>query len=49
MALWVRPDEFHQTFNFRFLNSQWDAATLFATINESFEASMELGRPAPGF
>ncbi|MFM7030517.1 MAG: glycoside hydrolase family 13 protein [Micrococcales bacterium] len=46
MALWVRPDEFHQTFNFRFLNSQWDAATLFATINESFEAFDGVGAPS---
>jgi alpha-glucosidase len=29
MAKWVRHDEFNQTFNFRFLNSNWDAKTLF--------------------
>ncbi len=38
MALWVRPDEFNQTFNFRFLDSEWKPEILFKTINESFEA-----------
>jgi alpha-glucosidase len=33
MALWVRPDEFHQTFNFRFLDSLWESAALYKTIN----------------
>jgi len=46
MALWVRPDEFQQTFNFRFLNSDWNAANLFATINESFEAFDSVGAPS---
>ncbi len=34
MALWVRPDEFNQTFNFRFLDSEWKPEILFNTINE---------------
>jgi alpha-glucosidase len=38
MALWVRPDEFHQTFNFRFLDAGWNRDALVAAINESFEA-----------
>jgi alpha-glucosidase len=46
MAKWVRPDEFNQTFNFRFLNSNWDAKTLFANINESFEAFDGVGAPS---
>ncbi len=46
MAKWVRSDEFHQTFNFRFLNSNWDASTLFNTINESFEAFDGVGAPS---
>ena len=46
MALWVRDDEFNQTFNFRFLNSEWNAATMFATINESFEAFDSVGAPS---
>ena len=28
MAKWVRPDEFHQTFNFRFLDAGWELAPL---------------------
>lgn len=46
MALWVRSDEFHQTFNFRFLNSDWNAKTLFETINESFSAFDAVGAPS---
>ena len=46
MAKWVRRDEFNQTFNFRFLNSSWDAQTLFANINESFEAFDGVGAPS---
>ena len=46
MALWVRPDEFHQTFNFRFLDAGWDKAKLVAAINESFEAFDSVGAPS---
>jgi alpha-glucosidase len=46
MAKWVRHDEFNQTFNFRFLNSNWDAKTLFENINESFEAFDGVGAPS---
>ena len=46
MAKWVRQDEFNQTFNFRFLNSNWDAKTLFDNINESFEAFDGVGAPS---
>jgi alpha-glucosidase len=46
MALWVRPDEFHQTFNFRFLDAGWDKAALASAINESFEAFDEVGAPS---
>jgi alpha-glucosidase len=46
MAKWVRHDEFNQTFNFRFLNSNWDAQNLFANINESFEAFDGVGAPS---
>ncbi len=46
MAKWVRPDEFNQTFNFRFLNSDWNAKTLFDNINESFEAFDGVGAPS---
>ena len=46
MALWVRPDEFHQTFNFRFLDSMWEPQNLFNSINESFEAFDSVGAPS---
>ena len=46
MALWVRPDEFHQTFNFRFLDAGWDREKLVAAIDESFEAFDAVGAPS---
>ena len=46
MALWVRPDEFHQTFNFRFLDAGWDREALVAAIDESFEAFDAVGAPS---
>ena len=46
MANWVRPDEFHQTFNFRFLDAGWDKETLTNAINESFDAFDAVGAPS---
>jgi alpha-glucosidase len=46
MALWVRNDEFHQTFNFRYLDSEWKPEILFKSINESFKAFDEVGAPS---
>ena len=46
MAKWVRPDEFHQTFNFRYLDSPWTAKDIRATIDESLEAFGEVGAPS---
>ena len=46
MALWVRADEFHQTFNFRFLDSMWEPQNLFDSINESFKAFDGVGAPS---
>jgi alpha-glucosidase len=46
MALWVRPDEFHQTFNFRYLDSLWTAESIFKTINESYKAFDSVGAPS---
>jgi alpha-glucosidase len=46
MALWVRPDEFHQTFNFRFLDAGWDREKLISAIDESFEAFDGVGAPS---
>ncbi|PWL20837.1 MAG: alpha-amylase [Candidatus Aquiluna sp. XM-24bin5] len=46
MAKWVRADEFHQTFNFRFLDAGWSKEALVAAINESFEAFDAVGAPS---
>jgi len=46
MALWVRPDEFNQTFNFRYLDSEWQPQILFNSINESYEAFDSVGAPS---
>ncbi|MDG2497534.1 MAG: glycoside hydrolase family 13 protein [Aquiluna sp.] len=46
MAKWVRPDEFHQTFNFRFLDSPWEKDSLVDAINESFRAFDEVRAPS---
>ena len=46
MAQWVRPDEFHQTFNFRFLDAGWEKDKLVAAINESFDAFDGVGAPS---
>jgi alpha-glucosidase len=46
MSKWVRSDEFHQTFNFRFLDAGWDSKKLFDAINESFEAFDGVGAPS---
>jgi alpha-glucosidase len=46
MAQWVRPDEFHQTFNFRFLDAAWELGPVKAAIDESFEAFGAVGAPS---
>lgn len=43
LALYVRPDEYHQTFDFHFLMSHWDATALRQTIEESLRATAEVG------
>ena len=45
LARYVRPDEFHQAFNFAFLGSRWDAAELRARIAESLETAGSVGAP----
>lgn len=46
MALWVRSDEMHQTFNFEYLMAPWDARVLKATIDRSLKAFGAVGAPA---
>ncbi|HCA85737.1 MAG TPA: alpha-glucosidase, partial [Streptomyces sp.] len=43
LALYVRPDEMHQAFNFQFLRSPWDAGELRAVIDESLRATGSVG------
>ena len=45
-ALWVRPDEMHQTFNFPYLMTPWDAKQLGAVIRESLEEFGKVGAPS---
>jgi alpha-glucosidase len=45
-ALWVRPDEMHQAFNFEYLETAWDAAALRAVITESLRAYPAVGAPS---
>ncbi|WP_396645655.1 glycoside hydrolase family 13 protein [Microbacterium sp.] len=45
-ALWVRPDEMHQAFNFHYLETSWDAGALRAVIEESLDAYGAVGAPS---
>jgi len=43
MAQWLRPDELHQNFNFRFLDANWIEDSIRETIDESLEAFSAVG------
>lgn len=45
MALWARPDEMHQTFNFEYLLAPWDADELRSIIDRSISAFGGVGAP----
>jgi len=45
-ALYIRHDEFHQAFNFDFLECPWRAADLHAVIAKSLEVCDSVGAPA---
>ncbi|SEO26376.1 glycoside hydrolase family 13 protein [Actinacidiphila rubida] len=45
-ALYLRPDELHQAFNFEYLTTPWDAAALRAVIDTSLSAMGSVGAPA---
>jgi alpha-glucosidase len=45
-ALWVRPDEMHQAFNFAYLETEWDAAPLRDVIDESLRTYAAVGAPS---
>ncbi|MEU8779959.1 alpha-amylase family glycosyl hydrolase, partial [Streptomyces sp. NPDC048606] len=44
-ALYLRPDELHQAFNFHYLSTGWDAEALRATIDDSLDAMRPVGAP----
>ncbi|MGP3975038.1 glycoside hydrolase family 13 protein [Streptomyces sp. 8N114] len=45
LALYVRPDELHQAFNFHFLQADWDVDELRKVIEESMAATTSVGAP----
>ncbi|MBL1096905.1 glycoside hydrolase family 13 protein [Streptomyces coffeae] len=45
LALYVRPDELHQAFNFQFLKCPWDAEAMRTVIDESLAATASVGAP----
>jgi alpha-glucosidase len=46
LARYVRPDEFHQAFNFAFLQTPWNAADLRTCIVDSLRHNDAVGAPA---
>ncbi|WP_219419530.1 glycoside hydrolase family 13 protein [Pseudonocardia nigra] len=45
LARYLRPDELHTAFNFDFLRTSWEPATLRAVIDESLATVAEVGAP----
>ncbi|MGI5399465.1 glycoside hydrolase family 13 protein [Streptomyces sp. CA-135486] len=45
LALYVRPDELHQAFNFQFLRCPWDPGAMRSVIDESLAATASVGAP----
>ncbi|MFE3498113.1 alpha-amylase family glycosyl hydrolase, partial [Streptomyces sp. NPDC059175] len=45
LALYVRPDEMHQAFNFQFLRCPWDAEPMREVIDASLAATTSVGAP----
>ena len=45
LARYVRPDEFHQAFNFAFLETPWRAADLHESITSSYRSNDSVGAP----
>ncbi|WP_167132535.1 glycoside hydrolase family 13 protein [Paramicrobacterium chengjingii] len=46
MALWVRPDEMQQAFNFPYLETPWNSTELRNIIDESIAAFSAVGAPS---
>lgn len=46
MARWVRPDEYHQTFNFGYLETPWDASKMRKVVDDSLNEFGNVGAPS---
>jgi alpha-glucosidase len=46
LSAWVRPDELHQTFNFSYLETPWDATALREVVAGSLSAFGAVGAPS---
>ena len=46
MAKWVREDEYHQAFNFEYLETKWQAKRLKEVVDESLEEFGAVGAPS---
>ena len=46
MAKWVRPDEYHQTFNFGYLETPWEKDALEKVVIESLREFGKVGAPS---
>ncbi|WP_246200839.1 glycoside hydrolase family 13 protein [Agromyces allii] len=46
LANWVRPDEMHQSFNFAYLETPWEAAALRSVVDASLAAFGAVGAPS---
>jgi len=46
MAKWVRPDEYHQAFNFAYLEGKWNSAALHSVVDESLSEFGKVGAPS---
>ena len=46
MAKWVRPDEYHQTFNFGYLETPWEKDALEKVVFESLREFGKVGAPS---
>ncbi|WP_199429496.1 glycoside hydrolase family 13 protein [Qaidamihabitans albus] len=45
LALYLRPDELHQAFNFHYVKAEWSAAQFRTVIEESLDAVARVGAP----
>lgn len=43
LPLYIRPDEYHQSFNFDFLTAKWEAASMQDVLSRSIDAAAAVG------